>query len=219
MTVKASSRLAGFTFLFYIAMGLLPGWLFGPISRAEGTAGKLAAMAAHPLLTRSGALFSLVNMANALVLGAALYALTRAFDRDLALIALLFRVAEGILAPVGAFTRRALLTIASEPAPDLPLATVLLKTQGFAFLLGSTCFAAASTIFAFLFLRSRSIPVWLAWLGFLGSLLILIGLPLQILALLPAPVDSLMWIPIAFFEVIFAIWLVVVGIRPQEQSL
>lgn len=207
MTVKANSRLAGFMFLFYIASGLLPGWLFRPISAAEGTAGKLAAMAAHPLLTRSGALFSLVNMTNALILGAALYALTRMIDRDLALIALLFRAAEGILAPVGAFTRRALLAIAIDPAPDLPLANVLLKTQGFAFLLGSTCFAAGSTVFAFLFLRSRSIPVWLAWLGFVGSLLILIGLPVQILGLLPTPLDSLMWIPIAFFEVIFAFWL------------
>jgi hypothetical protein len=207
VTVKTNSRLAGFMFLFYIAMGLLPGWVLKPISSAEGTAAKLAAMAAHPTLTRSGALFSLLNMVNALVLGAALYALTRLVDRDLALIALLFRVAEGILSPVGAFTRRALLTIASEPVPDVPLATVLLKTQGFAFLLGSTCFAAGSTIFAFLFLRSRSIPAWLAWLGFIGSLVILIGLPLQILALLPAPLDSLMWIPIAFFEVIFAIWL------------
>jgi hypothetical protein len=146
-------------------------------------------------------------MANALVLGVALYALTRIVDRDLALIALLFRAAEGILSPVGAFTRRALLSIATEAVPDLPLANVLLKTQGFAFLLGSTCFAAGSTLFAFLFLRSRSIPVWLAWLGFAGSLLILIGLPLQILGLLPAPIDSVMWIPIAFFEVIFAFWL------------
>lgn len=207
MTVKANSRLAGFTFLFYIAMGLLPGLLLKPITSPEGTAAKLAAMAAHPTLTRSGALFSLINMANALVLGAALYALTRAFDRDLALISLLFRVAEGILSPVSAFMRRVLLSIATEPVPDLPLAAVILKTQGFAFLLGSTCFAAGSTIFAFLFLRSRSIPVWLAWLGLIGSLLILVGLPLQILSLLPPPLDSVMWIPIAFFEVIFAIWL------------
>jgi len=208
MTVKTNSRLAGFTFLFYIVMSLLPGWLLRPISSAEGTAAKLAAMAAHPTLTRSGALFSLISMVNAIVLGAALYALTRLIDRDLALIALLFRVAEGILSPVGAFTRRALLMIATEPVPDIALANVLLKTGGFSFLLGSTCFAAGSTLFTFLFLRSRSIPVWLAWLGFLGSLLILIGLPLQILAVLPAPLDSLMWIPIAFFEVIFAFWLV-----------
>lgn len=207
MTVKASSRLAGFTFLFYIVMGILPMVLFAPVAKVDGTTAKLTAMAQHATLMRSGALFSLVNMANALVLGAALYALTRTIDRDLALIALLFRVAEGILSPVSAFTRRALLTIATEPAPDLPLATLLFKTQGFAYLLGATCFAAGSTIFAFLFLRSRSIPVWLAWLGFAGSLLILIGLPLEILALLPSPLDSLMWIPIAFSEVIFAFWL------------
>jgi hypothetical protein len=207
VTVKTNSRVAGFAFLFYIVMSLLPAWLLRPISSAVGTAAKLTAMAAHPTLTRSGALFSLIAMVNAIVLGAALYALTRFIDRDLALIALLFRVAEGVLSPVGAFTRRALLMIATEPAPNIPLADVLLKTQGFSFLLGSTCFAAGSTLFAFLFLRSRSIPVWLAWLGFLGSLLILIGLPLQILAVLPAPFDSLMWIPIAFFEVIFAIWL------------
>ncbi len=64
----------------------------------------------------------------------------------LALIALLFRVAEGMLSPVSAFTRRALLATATEPAPDRHIAAVLLKTQGFAFLLGSTCFAAGSTI-------------------------------------------------------------------------
>lgn len=216
MTVRANARLAGFTFLFYIAMGILPMWLFRPISSPEGTVAKLAAMAAHPTLTRASALFSLINMGNALVLGAALYALTRSFDRDLALIALLFRVVEGTLAPVGAFFRRTLLAIATDAAPNLALASMVLKVQGFTFLLGSTCFAAGSTIFAFLFLRSRSIPVWLAWLGFIGSLLILIGLPLQILALLPSPLDSLMWIPIAFFEVIFAFWLLFR--QPQVQE-
>ena len=207
MTVKSNARLAGFMFLFYIAMGILPMWLFRTISSPEGAAAKLAAMAAHQTLTRASALVSLVNMGNALILGAALYALTRAYDRDLALIALLFRVAEGLLAPVGAFFRRTLLAIATDATPNVALASLLLKVQGFTFLLGSTCFAAGSTLFAFLFLRARSIPVWLAWLGFIGSLLLLIGLPLQIVALLPSPLDSLMWIPIAFFEVIFAFWL------------
>src|SRR5438309_1568986 len=75
----------------------------------------------------------------------------------------------------------------------------------------ASSFALGSTIFAWLFLRARSIPTWLAWVGVVGSLLILIGLPLQIAGFIRSPVTDLMWIPVAVFEIVLGFWLLITG--------
>jgi len=58
------------------------------------------------------------------------------------------------------------------------------------------------------------IPAALAWLGVIGSAVVLIGLPLELIGLLGAPINQLMWIPIALFEITLAIWLLVKGVAP-----
>lgn len=55
------------------------------------------------------------------------------------------------------------------------------------------------------------IPAALAWLGVLSSALIAIGLPLQLVGFFTGRATQLMWIPVALFEVIVAIWLIVKG--------
>ena len=62
----------------------------------------------------------------------------------------------------------------------------------------------------------RSVPVWLAALGVVASGLIAIGLPLQVMELLPALVTQLMWLPILVFELVFAGWLIVKGVATPE---
>jgi hypothetical protein len=65
-------------------------------------------------------------------------------------------------------------------------------------------------------LRARTIPVSLAWLGVLASVLLVVGLPLQIAAVIEGPVTLLMWIPMAVFEVTFALWLLIKGVAPYR---
>ena len=60
------------------------------------------------------------------------------------------------------------------------------------------------------------VPAWLAALGVVASGLIAIGLPLQVLELLPALVTQLMWLPILVFELVFAGWLIVKGVATPE---
>ena len=213
MTVRANARLAGFMFLFYIATGVTEIVLFNPISKVSGTAAKFAAMAQHPTLMRFGSVFALISMADALILGVALYALTRDYDRDLAILALMFRVAEGVVDLPAAFVGRARLAVATSDANTVnTLGPVLIKLQGFGALLGATAFAIGSTLFCYLFLRARLIPVSLSWIGLIGSAVLVIGLPLQLAGILTSPVTSLMWIPIAIFEVTVAFWLLIKGI-------
>jgi hypothetical protein len=76
-------------------------------------------------------------------------------------------------------------------------------------------FAMGSTLFSYLFLRGRTIPVPLAWLGVVASVLLVVGLPLQLAGFLSGPVTSYLWIPMAAFEVPLSFWLLIKGVRTQ----
>ncbi len=55
------------------------------------------------------------------------------------------------------------------------------------------------------------IPVALAWLGVLASILPVVCLPLQLAGLLGGPVTSFIWLPMLVFEVALALWLIIRG--------
>ena len=214
MTRTSNSRLAGFMFLFYIATGVAGMVLFAATSKG------LASIAQHATLVRAEAVYALLMMMNPFILAVALYALTRDYDRELALLALVCRIAEGMVVIANAAATRALLAAATaatgasagDAAAANALGSALLHVRGFGALFGAALFAIGSTIYCYLFLRARSIPLWLAWLGVLASVLLVIGLPLQLAGLLAAPATSLMWIPMAVFEVTFGLWLLIKGV-------
>lgn len=222
MTRTMNARLAGFMFLFYIATGVAAMILFRQATGgAEGAAAKLASIAQHAPLVRLYAVLALLTFFDAVVLAVALYALTRDQDADLALLALCCRVGEGVLNAVAADQTLQLLSVAAA-APDAAaaqaLGALLLQQDGSGILIGGTCFAVGSTIFSYLFLRARSIPVPLAWLGVLGSALLVVALPLQIAGLIKGPVTFFMWIPAGVFEAVLGFWLLIKGVAKQTTA-
>ena len=56
------------------------------------------------------------------------------------------------------------------------------------------------------------LPVALVWLGVVASVLLVAGLPLQMTGLAGRPVTTLMWTPMAVFEVVCALWLIANGV-------
>jgi hypothetical protein len=219
MTHRMNSRLAGYAFLLYIATGIASMILFARATGGDGAAQQLASMVEHEATVRFTAVLSLLTFLYAVVLGVTLYALTRDQDPHLAMIALCCRVAEGITSVVAAIRTLSLLPVAAAAAaatPDAATATalggLLLRQGGSGFTISAACFAVGSTLFCFLFLRARSIPAWLAWLGLTASLLLVVVLPAQILGFVGRPMTDLVWIPMALFEVIFALWLIAKGV-------
>jgi hypothetical protein len=218
MTRRTNARLAGSMFLLYIATAFPQMVLFGRASGGEGIASRLASIAQHADVMRCVALLSVLTFFEAVLLAIGLYGLTRDEDPELSLLALGCRVGEGVLNALP-ITTLGLLWLATASLPSgatdpgaVNLAgALLLKIGGWKTLAGATSFALASTIFAWLFLRARSIPIWLAWVGLIGSLLILIGLPLQIAGFIKSPVTDFMWIPVAVFEVVLGFWLLITG--------
>jgi hypothetical protein len=83
-------------------------------------------------------------------------------------------------------------------------------------------FAVGSTLFCWLLLRGRMIPVPLAWLGVIASALLVVILPLQLAGLFGGPmawsgaVTWLVWLPMLAFEVVLALWLLIKGVNVEQ---
>ncbi len=217
MTRRTNARIAGVTFLVYIAAGITSMVLFARATSGEGVAAQLAGIAQHATDVRLTILLGLLMNLSALVLAVTLYAITREQDPDLAMLALTCRLAEGI---AGMDVSRTLgllwLATATEAAaPDAGAASALgafLLKMGETWVATATFFAVGSTLFSWLLLRGRMIPVALAWLGVLASILLVVCLPLQLAGLLGGPVTSFIWFPMLLFEVPLGLWLIVKGV-------
>lgn len=226
MTRRTNARVAGFAFLVYIAAAFTGFILENRATHGEGVAAKLASVAHHATEMRVAFVLELVGCFCALVLAVTLYAITRDADPDLALLAMTFRVAEGVIGAVSVPRMLQQLWLATAAGADAPdpasanaLGAVLLKLPYSS--LGATFFAVGSTIFAYLLLRGRIVPVALAWLGVIASVLAVVILILQAVDVLGSPITDLMWLPMLAFEVLLALWLIVKGaaLPPRRQPV
>ena len=219
MTHNANARLAGFTFLAYIATGITQMVVFARASAGSDPASRLLSIATHASAIRLSALLALLTFFEAVILGVTLYALTRDGDRDLALFALCCRAAEGVLGASAAvrtlqeLAAANLVAAAPSSAPAITLGTWLISSGGSSSTIGAICFAAGSTVFSYLFLRLRNIPVALAWLGVVASAVLVIALPTQLAGYLPTFLAWPIWLPMLVFEVTLAFWLIIRGVR------
>lgn len=200
MSRLSSARVAGFTFLLYIAAGLL-------------------AMNLEAAAPRAAALLTLLGAMCAVVLAVTLFALTRVQDNELALLAFGFRVVEGVLGAVFISAKLAMLSaagLADASADVLPVVeTLVRRASRWNTVVGATFFAVASTLMSYLFLAGRMIPRWLALLGLAASLLLLAGLPLQLAGAVAGQVTLMVWLPMALFEVVLGAWLLIRGVRTE----
>jgi hypothetical protein len=213
------ARLAGFTILVYIAVGIANEVLFHRATSGEGTAAILASVAAHASDVRVITLLKLVECFSALVLAVAMYGITRDENHELAMLAMACRVGEGVLSATGIPSLLGILWLSTAGAgvggPD----AATINTLG-AFLLmpapnipiGAIFFALGSTIFSYLLLRGRMVPSPLAWLGVLASLLLVVWLPLQLVDFLKGPLTGYQWVPMFVFQFALGLWLLVKGV-------
>jgi uncharacterized protein DUF4386 len=132
--------------------------------------------------------------ASAVILALTLFVVTRVEQPVVAALGMIFRLAEGALGPALDLTGITL----SQPR-----------------LVDATLFAIGSTFFCWLLLRGRMLPRVLAWTGVVASVVLVVGLPLQLGGLLGAPLTMLMWMPMLAFEVPAGLWLLVKGVPPS----
>jgi hypothetical protein len=226
MTRTTNARIAGFAFLFYIAVGVTQ-MVLGAAVSAPGTAARLALMAQHASRVRVEIFLTLLTSMTALTLAVTLYAITRDEDRELAILALCCRVGEGMLGAIAQMLSLGLLWLATSTEAgtfvrDTPAALLLggflRQLAGWNTITAATLFAIGSTIFSWLLLRGRMIPRSLASLGVAASVLLVVLLPLQLAGVVGGTITKIMWIPMAAFEIPLALWLLIKGVAPPARQ-
>jgi hypothetical protein len=223
VTRRANARIAGFASLFYMAVGIANEFLMNRATGAEGVAGTLARIARHATDVRLAVLFGLVESFSALVLAVTLYAITRDQDYELAVMALVCRVAEGVIHAIGIPKHMDLLWLANAQSGAGALDAGTTNALGAWLLMpggpvGAIFFALGNTIFSYLLLRGRMVPTALARFGVFSSALLVVGLPLQLAGFLVGPLTGVQWIPEFAFVLLIGIWLLAKGVAdPSPQ--
>ena len=217
MTRSANARIAGASFLIYIAAGIASMRMFGGVTSGPDAAAKVAGIGQHPTEVGMVILLTFVECFCALALAVTLYAVTRDEDRDIAMMGLVCRVAEGVIAGSSIFGTLALqgLAGAQESVASQALAAYLLRND---MAVTATFFAVGSLCFSWLFLRGRMIPAWLARLGLGASALLVACLPLEAAGFLRGPITSAQWLPMLVFEVWLGAVLLVKGVAAPARA-
>jgi len=218
MTRDTNAKIAGFTFLFYAAIGLALEALIHQARGVGSNAESLARIGQYAINVRVSILIVLLECFSALVLGVTLYGITREEDHELATLGLACRVAEGLLGTLRIQGYLGLLWFAERgaAAPDVAttnaLSAVLLMPSPIVSI-SSIFYAVGNGIFSFLLLRGRMVPVLLAWLGVLASGMLVVLLPLQLAGFSTGLLSGYyQWLPALVFQIALALWLLIKGV-------
>ncbi len=216
MTRTTNARIAGLAFLVYIAAGITSIVISGRVTRGDAIADRLASIAGHATGVGVLVLLGFVQAFSALVLAVTLWAITRDEDSDLAMLGLICRVGEGIIGGLSIPGILAVLALATSTGRDAPAAAAAQTLAGYLLredvALPAMFFAVGSTFFSWLLLRGRMIPLPLAWLGVVASVLLVVCLPLGLAGFLHGRILTLMWLPMLAFEVPLGVWLLTKGV-------
>lgn len=213
MTERMDARIAGWTYLSYIVFAMTSNVLFRRATSGDDAGQRLSSLARMISTARVTVLLDLAQMVCALLLAVTLYRLVKAVNPTLALLAMVFRLGEGLLVSIPLLGKLELMQLATIPAAG---ATNTLRDIGFAEELlhrpdngfSEFCFVVGGFIFACLFLRGRLIPLWLAWTGVVTIGLQLLCVPLHIAGIVPGQIVNLVWLSILLYEVPLGIWLI-----------
>ena len=226
MTRTTNARIAGFTYLFYAAIGICIELLMHQARGVDGGAAELVRIGQYATNVRLSILIVVLECVSALVLGVTLYGITRVVDHELAVLGLVCRVAEGVLGTLRIPSYLGLLWLAKPgggtDAPDIPttnaLRTFLLMPVP-SVPIGAIFFAVGSLIFSWLLVRGRMVPVSIAWLGVFASGLLAVALPLQLAGFPTGPLSGYtQWLPALAFQVVLALWLLIKGVATPARG-
>jgi len=214
------ARLAGFMFLFVIVADVLGMFITNRFHVSGNFAETAQRIMESQWLYRAGLSCGLIGSLCTVLLAMGLYVVVRPIDNNLALLALLFRLAEATLGGAGSILSFCALQLYIGADHRNAFAANQLSALASLFSsdwnIGAIFFGIGSILFFYLFLESAYIPKALSALGFYASVLV----PIVSLGCLLSPQHAKMlqfgWLPIALAEISVGLWLLIKGINVQR---
>jgi hypothetical protein len=180
------------------------------------------------MLYRIGLSSFLVGSVFTVLLAMGLYGTLKRIGKNLALLALLFRLVEAALFGVQSIANFVVLglydgsdSMNAFDAKQLAVLTNLSSAAGSTgFDVAAIFFSIGSILFFYLFLKSNYIPKALSALGLVGSVLVTMVCFASLV--LPQYAGALQfgWLPVAISEILVGLWLLIKGInlRPRDSG-
>lgn len=217
-----AAKIVGFLYLFTMATSIVGFSLRGPLLVRGDAVQTARNIAASQRLYRISIVSDLLTVVGVIVLLWALYVVLKPVNRNVALLAAFFRLAENFILAIitlSAFAVLALLNGADYlhafDAKQLQalVYTLALGVHGAGFNIGFVFLGLGSTVFSYLWLKSRYIPRALAaWGIFSSALMAIVTLSIMVFPGLAALGLTYM-MPMGLYEIGLGLWLLVKGIR------
>jgi len=220
---RKAAKVAGFLYLLTIVTANFAEFYARGRMIVPGDAVQTARnIAASERLFRLGTVSNLITFAGVVILVVAVYVVLKPINRNVALLAAFWRLAECAifaLITLNDFVALRLLSGADylrafDTQQLQALAYTFVRAHDAGYLIGLVFFGLGSTVFSYLSFRSRYIPRGLAAWGIFSSLVVaIVTLAIMVFPSLAAVVIPVYFAPIFIFEVILGFWLLVKGIR------
>jgi hypothetical protein len=221
-TDQRSAMLIGIFFILASASAILGLLFYQPILKGPDY---LINGAAHTNQVILGALMELTLVVTAIGTAIGLFPVLRPYGERIALTHLFFRFLESVVITVGIIAMLTLLTLSQEfvtaAAADasqyLVAGTMLHAVYQWAFMFGPLLFLGINTLmYSSLLYKSKLVPRALAAMGITGAILVFCyGMLVMFRVVVQGEgLWMLLAMPIAFYEMILAGWLIIKGFNP-----
>ena len=221
---RAYARFAGLMYFVVIGFDIVGALIVSSIAGNGSFVETSHKIMASETLYRIGLCCSLAGSLSAILLAIGLYVAVKPVDGNLAMMALLFRVAEAAIGGVGIIIAFSVLQIhlAANHANAFDanqLGAVADLSSGVGTQVSAIFFSLGSTIFFYVFLKSHYIPrILSAWGVFASLVYVAVWFMSLILPQYSATAVAYGSVPILIAELFTGLWLLIVGIKLQPRS-
>ena len=219
------ARVAGFAYLAIIITSILTLIFVESKLVVDGNAAATTQnIMANELLFRIGLAVDLFMFAGVVLLSLALYIILKTVNKNLALLALLWRMTEAVLGGVTVLAGMVVVLLlngkdyftifGTEQLQALVMLFLNVRTAGFHIVI--IFVGLGSIVFFYLFFKSKYIPRILAAFGIASFFLMLVGSLVNILTPHYAELAMLSYAPAILFELTIGAWLLIKGVDVEQ---
>lgn len=213
---KVISKIIGFLF---VAAILAYGIGYGMIEPLITAPSYFSQIAAHKNQVLIGLSLMLLNSVFVIGIAALFFPILKKYNKNIAFIYLSTRVIEALLLAAGVFLILYLLLLSNQYLMTTPvgklyfqnLGSLAIKYNELYYQMAMAILSLGSLFFCYLLKQSKLIPSFLAIWGLLGYAVLFLGAALEILGF--KGVGLILCIPGGLFEIFFAGWLIVKGLK------
>lgn len=219
---QAWARLTGLLLVLTNASAMFAHWVLAQVMVGNDAAGTAAKMAASDTLVRVGLAAELVTIAGVIPLIVGLYLVLKPIGRDLALLALSWRLVENCVLAALAFASFTAVTLvgggpfmaSADPRQTEAFVYALMRVHTWGFQFGFLFLGLGQILFSYLWWKSRYVPRWLAGLGIVAStLLAAMALGIIVWPPLLSIVTMAYMAPMGVYEIGLGLWLLIKGVK------